>query len=252
MKFKFIIILGFIIGLIPLQVFSFQGEGGCTKDCSSCHSLTAEEASKILKLEDVKVSDSPVKGVWQVEGAQMGKQFKVYLDFAKKNIILVDRFIPVDSIGKPPEMRKIDRSQIPLTGSILLGKKNAKHKVIVFDDPDCPFCRKLHKEIKEVIKKRKDIAFHIVLYPLPMHPGSYEKSKSVLCKNSVDMLDDAFEGRPVPKADCFNKEIDRNIDTAKKLDITGTPFIILPDGRAMSGGVKADALIKLIDTKVEK
>ena len=98
-----------------------------------------------------------------------------------------------------------------------------------------------------IIEKRKDIAFYIKLYPLPMHPKAYEKSKAVLCENSLELLDDAFEGRDVPKAKCDNKMVDENIDLAKKLGISGTPSIILPDGRLIPGYVEADVLLKMID-----
>jgi len=233
--------------LLTSPAFAFEGPPGCGKDCASCHSLDAEEAAEILKLDNVKVSDAPAKGMWQVEGDQKGQKVRVYLDFAKKNVMLIQRFIPVDAIGKPPEMKKFDLKDIPLTGTVLMGDRKAKHKLIIFDDPDCPYCQKLHKEIKKIIEKRKDIAFYIKLYPLPMHPQAYEKSKAVLCENSMKLLDDAFEGRDVPKAKCDGKLLDENIALAKKLGISGTPGIILPDGRLIPGYVEADVLLKMID-----
>lgn len=245
MKIKTILILPLL--LLTTPAFAFEGPPGCGKDCASCHSLDAEEAAEILKLDDVKVSDAPAKGMWQVEGSQKGQKIRVYLDFAKKNVMLIQRFIPVDAIGKPPEVKKFDLKDIPLTGTVLMGDKKAKHKLIVFDDPDCPYCQKLHKNIKTIIEKRKDIAFYIKLYPLPMHPKAYEKSKAVLCENSLELLDDAFEGRDVPNAKCDTKLVDENIALAKKLGISGTPGIILPDGRLIPGYVESDVLLRMID-----
>lgn len=235
------------MSFVPSPGFAFEGGPGCSMDCASCHSLTAEEAGKMLKIDNVKISDSPAKGIWQVDGQQRGKNVRVYLDFAKKNVMLIQRFIPVDSIGKPPEMRKLDLSKIPLSGTILMGDKKARHKLIVFDDPDCPYCRKLHKEIKKIIAKRKDIAFYIKLFPLPMHPAAYDKSKAILCENSQELLDAAFEGRPVPKPKCDTKAVDENIALAKELGISGTPGIILPDGRLVPGYLEADGILELVD-----
>lgn len=250
MKHIFITAVSLLILFSPLSGFSFEGGGeGCSSDCSSCHSLTEEEAADLLKLKDVKISDSPAKGIWQVEGTQGGKRVIVFLDFAKKNVMLISRFIPVDTIGKPPEVRKVDLKDIPLTGTVLVGSRKAKHKLIVFSDPDCTYCRKLHEEIKKVIKKRKDIAFYIKLFPLPMHKEAYGKSKSILCEKSIELLDAAFEGKPLPKAKCDSKDLDANIETAKKLGITGTPGIILPDGTLIPGYLESDAIIDLIDGK---
>ena len=92
-----------LVVVSPLSAFAFQaGAEGCSSDCSTCHSLTEKEAGELLKLKDVKISDSPAKGIWQVEGMQKDKRVRVYLDFAKKHVMLISRFIPVDTIGKPP------------------------------------------------------------------------------------------------------------------------------------------------------
>lgn len=247
MTTKYPVFLILITLLIPLKAAAFEGPPGCSMDCSSCHSLSEKEASELLKIDNVKISDSPAKGIWQVDGTQDGRNVRVYMDYAKKNVLLINQFIPVESIGKPPELKKLDLNEIPLSGTIRVGDKKAKNKVIVFDDPDCPYCRKLHKEIKEIAAKRKDIAFYIKLYPLDMHPQAYEKAKAILCENSFEMLDAAFEGKEVPKAKCDTKEVDRNIETAKKLGIRGTPGIVLPDGRLVPGYVEAGVLLELID-----
>jgi thiol:disulfide interchange protein DsbC len=101
--------------------------------------------------------------------------------------------------------------------------------------------------MKKVLEKRKDIAFYIKLYPLKMHKDAYWKSKSIICKGSLKMLDDVFEKKPIDKIDCDKKEVDDNIRLAESLGITGTPTIILPDGRVQVGMVTAEKLISLID-----
>ena len=100
--------------------------------------------------------------------------------------------------------------------------------------------------MKKVLEKRKDIAFYIKLYPLPMHPGAYEKAKSVVCEKTVKALEDAFDGKPLPKAKCKSTEVDDNIKLTQELGITGTPAILLPDGVLIPGMRDADALIKAI------
>ena len=101
--------------------------------------------------------------------------------------------------------------------------------------------------MKKVIEKRKDIAFYIILYPLPMHKEAYDKSKAIVCEKSLAMLEDAFARKTLPKPSCETKLIDENIKLAEKLGINGTPAIILPNGGLVSGALDADALIKQIE-----
>ncbi len=229
---------------------AFEGPG-CMGKCTDCHSLSNEDASKLLKAERFKanVKDirmSPVKGLWEVEVTQGEKVFVVYVDFAKK-FLVEGKFTPLEQLGESAPLMKVDLKKIPLENAVVLGNPAAQKKVIVFDDPDCPYCSKLHEEIKKIIEKRKDIAFYIKMYPLPIHPGAYEKSKAIVCGKSSKLLDDAFSGKKLPKAECETPEVDNNIKLAEELGIRGTPAIILPDSRLLPGYVPADALLGLID-----
>jgi thiol:disulfide interchange protein DsbC len=100
-----------------------------------------------------------------------------------------------------------------------------------------------------VIVKRKDIAFHLLLYPLPMHKDAYPKSQAVLCEKSQALLDDAFSGKAVPAPKCSNEALERILAMGKELTINGTPTLVREDGTMMSGTLPADKLIEWIDGK---
>jgi len=102
--------------------------------------------------------------------------------------------------------------------------------------------------MKQILENRKDIAFFIKMFPLmKIHPDAYRKSKTIVCEKSLKLLDDAFKKKALPEPTCDTTIIDDNIKLAGSLGITGAPTIILPDGRIISGFVKADALIDKID-----
>ena len=103
--------------------------------------------------------------------------------------------------------------------------------------------------MKKVIKERKDIVFFIKLYPLPMHKDAYAKAKAIICEKSLELLEDAFEKKPMPKPKCETTAVDDNVKLAEKLGISGTPAMVMPDGRLIPGYMDADALIKSIDRK---
>ena len=101
--------------------------------------------------------------------------------------------------------------------------------------------------MKKVIEKRKDIAFFIKMYPLPMHKGAYEKSKTIVCEKSLALLEDALAKKTLPAPKCETSALDENIKLAEKLGIRGTPALVLPNGLVIPGYKDADSLIALID-----
>ncbi|MBI4685732.1 MAG: DsbC family protein [Nitrospirae bacterium] len=257
-------LLVFIIATVSFQFLAVShvlGSGGCDTDCVKCHSISTEEVKLILaKLNNpdakiLKVQMSPSRGLWEVAIENKGQGGLFYVDFAKKyvisgTIIEVDGAINrtkerVDELNKN---RKISPSRIPLKDAFILGDSKAPKKVIVFTDPECPFCGKYHTEIKKVVAQRKDITFYIKLFPLTkLHPDAYWKSQSIICNRSLKLLEDNFEKQPIPKTECGTKEIDENIKLAASLGITGTPTSIMPDGSVKTGFLEADKIIKIID-----
>ena len=148
------IILLFFIG--AFMVFSGHGNAyafpkGEDQDCSKCHTLNAEQAKEVLKelIPDVKilgVQNGPINGLWEVSMESAAKKGILYIDYSKKNIIAGNIVgiktktnytqIAYEKINPPPPPVKIDYSAIPLENSLVMGDKNAKYKIIVFDDPD--------------------------------------------------------------------------------------------------------------------
>lgn len=253
--------------LVPLAVMLFLAPAafgaslaehpGCSGNCLECHKFEKKEAEAILqKLKDSKslppdakvadIKQSPVGGVWQVELEASGKKGAIFVDFSKK--FLIGQIVPLESIGPRPE-RRVDLSRIPLKDSVVVGSPKAKKKVIVFTDPDCPYCRTLHEEMKQVVGRRKDIAFHLMLFPLPMHKDAYPKAQAILCERDAALADAAFAGKAVPAPKCGNEALERNIALARELQVNSTPTLIRGDGLVLNGALPVDQLINWIDGK---
>jgi len=251
-----LVLLTSVIYVSP--VFGF---GGCEENCQKCHSLNKQEVQQIftkLQAPDAKVLDikmSPLKGLWEVTLDNKGQQGIMYIGFSKKYIVGGPIFEIDTASNKSREslqkvnsevLRYVDISTIPLDNVLLLGEKDARYKVIVFTDPDCPYCGKLHAELKKVIAENKDIAFYLKLIALPMHIDARWKSESILCSKSLRLLEDNFEQKPIPKPTCETKAVEDNINLSKTLDITGTPTMIMPDGMLVIGGREAKAIADMV------
>jgi thiol:disulfide interchange protein DsbC len=126
--------------------------------------------------------------------------------------------------------------ELPLDKAIKIGK--GKNTVIMFTDPDCPFCRK----IEEYFKDRKDIIRYVYLLPLEqLHPKSMDKSKIIMC--SPDKMKAFFKamGGSLDTEElkpCADEKVaailNDNISLARRLGIQGTPYLIV-NGVAVRG-----------------
>lgn len=254
-----LLILAGLLILLPASsgAFSSGDHAGCSGDCRECHKLEKKEAEAIVKklnpgLTVVEIKTAPVKSLWQIDvDAGDGKRGPVFLDFSKKNLLVVQQIIPVENIGKQAPPRKIQFSKLPLKDALVMGPKNAKKKIAVFTDPECPYCRKLHEEIKKVLEQRKDVAFYIFLRPLPMHKDAPKKVEAILCTKSLSMLDDALSGKAVPEPSCSTAkgEMDKNVALAESLEFRGTPTMVREDGLVNPGFLPADQLSAWINGK---
>jgi thiol:disulfide interchange protein DsbC len=233
--------------------------GQVKKDCVSLGGEGIKEILKKLNAPDAKVlgiADSPIKGICEVVVEITGQMRIFYLD-VDKNYLILGSLVEVanmsnktvEAIQRIQDKKRIDTAKIPLDNALVLGERAASKKIVVFTDPDCPFCGQLHLAMKQVVAGRKDIAFYIKFLPLEFHKDAYWKAKSIVCNKSVKMLEDNFEKKEIPKTDCVNDEIENSVKLAKSLGIGGTPSLILPDGRLRVGALPEAELLDLIDGK---
>ncbi len=226
-------------------------------NCAACHSISKEEAGILLnhfgEVKDVKLA--PVKGLYEVTIQQGNQQMTAYIDFSKQLVLAGKIFtIATRKLVTPPPRKvpivlsksRLDR--IELKNSIIMGNRRAKKRVFVFTDPDCPYCKKLHEELKKLIALEPDLAIYIKMYPLKMHHEAYDKARVLLAAESLDMLDKAFAGEKLPPpAEKDRKEpVDETVKLAGSLGIRGTPALVFPDGKLIIGFRNAENMHALL------
>lgn len=240
----------FILVLVNSSAMAFNssGEGAC----ADCHSLSVSDAKEIFKNlrgEVVSTEFAEVPGLWKVGVRVEDKIMPTYLDFSK-SYLLTGNVIRLND-GKNlteeayRESNPIDISSIPVDDALLLGNPDAKNKIIVFTDPHCPYCKKLHAVMKEAVEKRSDLLFQIKL--MPVKKSSFEVSKTVVCSQSMEQLEAAYEKKALPKVECDSDAIDQTRATAQSLGIRSTPTLVLPNGQIAPGYKNLDRLLALID-----
>lgn len=141
-KVIFLTLAAVCVFIISSNALAF---GGCEENCLKCHKLNKSDAEKVLKpmVPDVTVSSvrmSPAKGLWEIALTSGGKKGIAYVDFSLENVI-VGSIVQIKTKvnltqERMMEVSKVDFSQIDLDHALAIGKNNAKHKIVVFDDPD--------------------------------------------------------------------------------------------------------------------
>jgi thiol:disulfide interchange protein DsbC len=139
--------------------------------------------------------------------------------------------------------------QVPETWPIRLtpaAGRADRPKLVVFHDPDCPFCRQLHPELQKLAERGWEIA--ILLYPQArLHPQAREKAINVWCApedQRIGYLHAAMRGESIPSATCAHP-IDDIVALGRRVGVTGTPWMVLNDLVPLSGYRSADELERL-------
>jgi len=109
---------------------------------------------------------------------------------------------------------------------------NGKRTLYTFEDPNCPWCKKLHGELNSMT----NLTVYTFLIPI-LGPDSVEKSKAVWCaKDRAKAWDEAMQGTTAGgRRDC-ETPIEKNLQLMQRFGIRGTPAIYLGDGRQVGAG----------------
>ncbi|MDD4882415.1 MAG: DsbC family protein [Gallionellaceae bacterium] len=192
------------------------------------------------------VSKTPVAGIYEVV---IGGSEIVYSDANGDHLFTGDLLETASRRNltreKADKLSEVKFDTLPLDQSFKIVKGDGKRKLAVFSDPDCPYCKKLEQELS----KLDNVTIYTFIYPLPMHADSPRKSRLVWCSaDRAKAWNDLMLNGTVPegKDDCANP-VEANLELGQKLNIQGTPAIILGNGKRLPGLVPADRLNAMLD-----
>lgn len=144
------------------------------------------------------------------------------------------------------ELAFVDFSQIPLTQAIVKVKGDGSRKLVVFSDPDCPYCKQLEKELAFV----DNVTIYVMLYPLEqLHPGARKKSEAVWCSSDRAKAWDnlmLYGREPAAAAAECKTPLDEISAFAQRLSITGTPGLVFQNGKLVPGVMKTEQIEELL------
>ena len=164
----------------------------------------------------------------------------VYTD-AKATYIVVGSIYDANTKQNLTEarVRKLNRvawDSLPLNLAFVRVKGDGSRKLAIFSDADCPFCRQIEKELKNL----DNVTIYTFLYPIQeLHPDAPRKSAIIWCSaDKVKAWNEFFDSGKLPdnKGDCPTP-IKETMALGQKLRVTATPTLLFADGSQIPGAI---------------
>ncbi len=130
---------------------------------------------------------------------------------------------------------------------IVYKAKNEKHSITVFTDISCGYCRKLHRELDDLLEA--GITVKYLAFPRGGLQGSgYADLMNVWCaKDQQEAMTAAKSGADTKVMAGCHAPVAEHYQLGQSFGISGTPAIILEDGTMIPGYQPAAALAAALD-----
>ncbi len=210
---------------------------------------TIESRFAGVKVLDVK--PSPISGLYEV---YLGDRI-VYSDAMGDHVIvgsLIDSRTQTDITQADLDERgAIDFKSLPFDKAIKITKGSGAYKLAVFEDPDCPFCQKLEKELAAI----NDTTVYVFLFPIDtLHPQATLHSREIWCApDRVLAWTQWLTQRKSPgNSSCKGDPVEALAKLGDQLHINGTPTMFFASGKRIPGAISTDEIKKLLVTQTPK
>lgn len=217
--------------------------------CADEASIRSEIAKKFPKATVESVTKTPHLGLYEVV---LGNGQIFYTDVDFKYLLQGEIYdvknetsITVDRLKEVEEARlkklAFPFEQLPFELAIKKVKGDGSRRIAVFSDPDCPFCKRLERDMEKVT----DVTIYLFLYPIEeLHPKAPAVSRAIWCSGDrVKAWDEYMLKGVAPKAagTCTNP-VDKLAEFGKAKRISGTPTMFFADGKRVPGAIPVDQI----------
>lgn len=207
-------------------------------------------ASLVPNVQDLVIGETPLPGVLQV---RIGSDI-IYMS-QNGRYLFQGRVIDLETQrdlteAAMSEVRKERLQALDPAEFVTFGNDTAEFDLLVFTDPDCGFCRRMHEKIDEY--NALGIRIHYLAFPRAGQGSTtYNNMVSVWCaEDRQGAMDIAKLGRTPPAATCDNPVMEQ-YRLGQSLGVTGTPSLMTFDGDIIPGYVPPEQLRERLDRYAE-
>jgi len=195
-----------------------------------------------IHVDAVRVT--PMSGIFEI---QVGMDL-LYTDAQVDYVLqgsMIDAHARRDLTAERLEvLQQVAFDSLPLERAIKQVKGTGARQVAVFEDPNCGYCKQLHKTLEDV----DNVTVYTFLFPI-LTPDSTTRSRDIWCSADPAQAWKAWmlNGQEPAHAEC-DTPIQANLALGRKLNIQGTPALFFADGSRVNGALPLDALKKKLDS----
>ena len=203
-------------------------------------------AGLVPDASDVAIAETPLPGIMEV---RIGSDI-IYMSEDGRYLFqgrVVDLETQRDlTDAAMSDVRRAQLNELDPAEFVTFGNDSADHDVLVFTDPDCGFCRRMHEKIDEY--EAEGIRIHYLAFPRAGEGSqTHNKLVSVWCADDrQSAMDVAKAGRTPRAATCTNPVMDQ-YRLGQALGVTGTPSLMTFDGDIIPGYVPPGQLRERLD-----
>jgi len=220
-------------------------EGGAT----ALEAVKKAFEARFPGIEVTQVRGTPLTGLYEI---QVGMDL-MYADADARYVLqgsLIDAKERVDlTAQRLAKLSEVKFDSLPFDLAIKQVKGKGERKIVVFEDPNCAYCKRLHQTLQKV----DNITVYTLLFPI-LTPDSTVKARNIWCAKDKAAVwrDWMLDAKTPPEAQC-DTPIDQLLALGHKLAVQGTPTIFFEDGTRVGGAMPLDDFNqKLASVKVAK
>jgi thiol:disulfide interchange protein DsbC len=208
-----------------------------------------QQAYPKIKLDSV--TKTPYSGLYEVyAGGEI-----IYTDENFSFFIAEGRLIDLKTKSdvtstRIDELSRIDFNVLPLDQAIKVVKGNGSRKLVVFSDPDCPFCKQLEQDELSSIT---DVTIYTFLFPLDRHPDAANKARAIWCApdRSKAWTNWMLKGFLPASASC-STPVEKIAALGQKIGVNSTPTMFFADGSRLRGAAASEDIEKALNAATKK
>jgi thiol:disulfide interchange protein DsbC len=209
-----------------------------TTDEARVHKLVEPRMGSNVKVD--AVSKTAYGGLYEVRSG--GDIF--YTD-ANARYMFVGKVVDLGTLqdltrARADELAAIRFTDLPLEMAIKTVRGKGQRVMAVFEDPNCPYCRKLHETLRQV----DNVTVYTFLLNI-LSDDSAAKAKNIWCASDRSQAWQQWiqDAKPAPGAPAAcptpNEQV---LALGRKLHVQGTPTIYFADGSRSGSGFDAATL----------
>jgi len=221
------------------------------EDSTDLAHIRAAFAAQFPEIALTGIAATPFPGLYEL---QIGRDL-IYTN-AQVTYLLQGSLIDVQSRLNLTEQRllalnQVDFASLPLDLAIRQVQGSGKHQLVVFEDPNCRYCKLLH----ETLAQMDDVTIYTFLFPI-LSEDSAIKARDIWCaQDRAQTWQDWMRKGEVPATAQCDTPIPELLTLGRELRIRGTPALFFADGSQVSGALPLQALqekFEQVETKQQE